>query len=134
MRIFKKDIAMRFMSLFPEGFSFTTTITIAALTNGYSVEFIPINYYKRQGQSSIKPLKDFVNFFNLVIRISMYFKPLNVFLPFSIVLFFAGFLKAMRDFILLNRFGSGAVMVMLTAIQIAVLGLIADLITKRTKL
>jgi hypothetical protein len=64
----------------------------------------------------------------------MYFKPLNVFLPFSIVLFFAGFLKAMRDFILLNRFGSGAVMVMLTAIQIAVLGLIADLITKRTKL
>jgi len=134
MRLFKKDIAMRFFSLFPDGFSFTTTITIACLTNGYSVHYIPIEYYKRRGKSSINPIKDFINFINLTIRMVLYFKPLNVFIPFSIVLFLIGFSKALRDFVIQNSFGSGSVMIMLTAVQIAVLGMIADLITKRTKL
>jgi len=134
MRIFKKDIAIRFMSLFPDGFSFTTTLTIASLTNNYSVLFIPIDYYKRRGKSSIHPIKDFLNFVNLVIRLVLYFKPLNIFLPFSAFLFLLGFIKAMRDFLLYNWFGAGAVMIILTAVQIAILGLVADLIVKRTQL
>ena len=43
-------------------FPFTTTITLAMLTNHYKVKFIPINYHRRVGQSSIKPLRDFTNF------------------------------------------------------------------------
>jgi len=134
MRIFRKEIAERFFNLFPDGFSFTTTITIASLTSNYNVKFIPIDYYRRKGKSSVHPIKDFTNFVYLIIRLVTYFKPLNVFLPISAILFVAGFLKAMRDFILLNRFGAGAVMTILAAIQIAFLGLIADLIIKRTKL
>ncbi len=32
-RIFRKDVAMRFFAMYPDGFSFTTTITLAMLTN-----------------------------------------------------------------------------------------------------
>jgi len=134
LRIFKKDIALRFFDLFPDGFSFTATITIAALTNNYNVKFVPINYYKRESKSSIKPIRDFSSFFYLILRLMIYFKPAKIFLPTSAMLFIIGFIKAMRDFILFNYFGVGAVMVILTSIQLGFLGLIADLVIKRTKL
>jgi glycosyltransferase involved in cell wall biosynthesis len=39
LRAFRKDVALRFLPLYPEGFSFTTTITLAMLTNSYRVAF-----------------------------------------------------------------------------------------------
>ena len=74
---------MRFIELYSRcGFSFTTTITLAMLTNQYQVKFIPINYHRRVGKSSIKPLRDFTRISTiLIIRICAYFKPLNVFVP-----------------------------------------------------
>jgi glycosyltransferase involved in cell wall biosynthesis len=134
LRIFKKDIANRFMSLFPDGFSFTTTITIACLTNKYRVKFIPINYYKRKGKSSISAFRDFSGFIQLILRLTLYFKPLNIFVPFSLLLFFIGFIKIWIDFLIAGSFGLGGAILMLTAIQIGFLGLIADMIIKRTKL
>jgi glycosyltransferase involved in cell wall biosynthesis len=134
LRIFRKELALRFFDLFPDGFSFTATITVAALTNDYTIKFIPINYYKRVGKSGLKPLKDFSNFLYLILRLMVYFKPAKIFLPVSAVLFIAGFLKLVRDFVIYNYFGVGAVMLILAAIQVGFLGLIADLIIKRTKL
>ncbi len=134
LRIFRRELAERFFGIFPDGFSFTTTITLAALTNGYRVEFLPINYYKRTGQSSIKPLRDFLGFVMLIIRLIVYFKPLNVFLPVSALLLLVGFSKAMIDLIHQNYFGVGSAIVILAALQIAFLGLLADLIMRRTHL
>src|SRR5262249_30531562 len=91
LRLFKRELAERFFSLFPEGFSFTTTITVSGLTNGYQVKFVPVNYFKRVGQSSISPLRDFFGFMFLVVRLVTYFKPLNVFLPAATVIFMIGF-------------------------------------------
>jgi len=45
LRIFRRELAERFYTLFPDGFSFTITITMAALTNGYRVKYVPVNYY-----------------------------------------------------------------------------------------
>lgn len=134
LRIFKREIAMRFMGLFPEGFSFTTTLTIACLTNDYSVKYVPINYYERKGKSTINPIRDFIGFTNLIFRLTIYFKPLNIFIPISLIIFIAGALKLVRDFVLLNYFGLGGAIAILAAIQIAFLGILADLIIKRTSL
>ncbi len=134
LRIFKRELADRFFPLFPEGFSFTTTITVSSLTNGYMVKFIPINYFKRVGTSSISPLRDFFGFIFLVIRLVTYFKPLNVFIPPALLLFLVGFIKAIGDLIRTNAFGVGSSLAMLTGIQLAFLGLLADLILRRTKL
>lgn len=131
-RIFKKGISLRFINLFPDGFSFTTTLTMICLTNNYSVDYIPINYYERKGKSSIKPLKDFFGFVNLIFRLTIFFKPLNVFIPISAALFIGGVIKLARDFLLLNQFGLGGSLIILTSIQIAFLGVLADLIIKRT--
>lgn len=134
LRIFKKEIATKYINLFPDGFSFTTTLTMICLTNGYRVEYMPINYYERKGSSTISPVKDFFGFINLIFRLTIFFKPLNVFIPISAVLFIAGVLKLIRDFLLLNEFGLGGSLLILTSIQIAFLGILADLIIKSRSL
>ena len=134
LRIFKKSVALHFMGLFPDGFSFTTTLTIACIVHGYNIKYVPINYYDRIGVSTIHPIKDFVNFMNIILRLAIFFKPLNVFIPVSLVLFVLGVIKLVRDFLLLNYFGLGGALIILTSIQIAFLGVLAELIIKRTSL
>ncbi len=133
-RIFRKDVALRFLTLYPDGFSFTTTITLAMLTNHYRVKFVPINYHRRVGQSSIHPIRDFTNFTILIIRICAYFKPLNVFVPPALVLIFLGLVKGTRDYLVVDHIGMLAMSLLLTGVQMVFIGLLADLIDKRMKL
>jgi glycosyltransferase involved in cell wall biosynthesis len=133
-RVFRKDVAMRFIQLYPDGFSFTTTLTLAMLTNHYKVLFVPINYHKRIGKSSIRPLRDFTNFTILIIRICAYFKPLNVFVPPAALLILLGVLKGGVDYTRQGHLGLLAITTALTGIQMIFIGLLADLIDHRMKL
>jgi len=133
-RIFRKDVALRFLSLYPDGFSFTTTITLAMLTNHYKVKFVPINYHRRVGKSSIKPIRDFTNFTILIIRICAYFKPLNVFVPPALLLILAGVTKGAIDYTNQGHLGLFGIVLALTGVQMLFIGLLADLIDHRMKL
>lgn len=132
LRVFRKDVVRRFFSLLPDGFSFTTTITLGMLINGYAVEYQPINYYARKGHSKIHPLYDTLRFIQLVLQIALYFAPLKIFLPVSLVLFFLGLGWAGFSYFVLGRLADASTAVILmAAIQIAVVGLLADLINRR---
>ena len=133
-RIFRKDVALRFMAMYPDGFSFTTTITLAMLTNHYRVKFLPINYHKRVGKSSIHPIRDFINFTILIIRICACFKPLNVFVPPAILLVLLGIIKGTIDYTQHHHLGGLSITMTLTGIQTLFIGLLADLIDQRMKL
>jgi glycosyltransferase involved in cell wall biosynthesis len=134
LRIFRKDIALRFLSMYPDGFSFTTTITLAMLTNHYRVQFLPINYRKRLGKSSIHPVRDFINFVILIIRICACFKPLNVFVPPALLLILLGIVKGTIDYTQQHHLGGLSITMTLTGIQTLFIGLLADLIDQRMKL
>ena len=134
LRLFRKDVAMRFFSLYPDGFSFTTTITLAMLTNRYRVKFLPINYHKRIGKSSIRPIHDFLNFTLLIIRICAYFKPLNVFVPPALLCLTLGLTKGTIDYLHQGHLGLLGVGLVLTGIQMLFIGLLADLVDQRMKL
>ena len=79
LRCFRRKDAIRFFSLLPDGFSFTSTITLSMHVKGMRVSYLPINYRKRLGKSSIRPIRDTLAFFTLVLRTTMYFRPLQVF-------------------------------------------------------
>jgi len=133
-RIFKKELALRFFHLFPSNFSFTTTITLAALTNDYTVKYLKINYKKRKGKSSIKPIQDFINFASLIFRISVYFNPLKIFVPLSSVFLFLGLARISQILIRTNfqeRLSLTGILLVILGIQTMLLGVIADLIVKR---
>ncbi len=132
LRVFRKDMALRFFGLYPQGFSFTTTITLASLANNYNVKYIPINYFKREGKSAIKPIKDFFGFNFLIFRVALYFAPLKFFVPTSIVLFLIGLAKGIFDFMSTGKIGIFAAIIVLFSVQIFFFGLLADLVNKRT--
>ena len=132
MRLFKKSIALEFFHLFPSGFSFTTTITLACLTNSYTVKFVPIDYMKRKGKSTIHPIKDFVNFTKIIFKIVLYFEPSKFFLwPGFLLALFGAFYGVYQVLTTVPRnLGQFPIMVFLAGLQIAFLGLIAELIVK----
>jgi len=131
LRVFRKSAALRYEGLFPNGFSFTTTITLALECHGYIVKYLPIDYAARVGKSKIKPIQDTINFFSLVLRVVMYFKPLKIFIPMSGIIFVVALAS------LLNAYYHGAVLpsstlfLLVAGVQVAALGLLADLLVKR---
>ena len=132
MRAFKKDIALKYLNILPNTHSWVSTITIAFLSGGYSVKYVPIAYYKRKGKSKFHPLKDTYNYITLVVRAVTYFNPLKVFLPLSLFLFTIGGIKLIRDVIVYNfHVPTTTVLIMLTAAQLGAMGLLADLIVKK---
>lgn len=131
-RIMKKEVIEKFIRILPDGFSFTTTITLAMLSNGFKVKYVPINYFKRTGKSKIKPIKDTLNFIQLVVRTVMYFDPLRVFMPLSLFLLIFAFLVLIGSWLFLGRamdvtFG----VILMTAVIVMTVGMLADLIDKR---
>lgn len=131
MRIFKKEDATKFFTILPSGFSFTTTLTLAYLSNDYNVKYVPIDYHERTGKSKIKPFRDGFNFIMLIVRTITYFNPLKVFLPISIVLFVFGFAILLYEGLVHRNVADLPVMLILAAFQIGFLGLLADLVVRR---
>ncbi len=128
LKAFKKDIMKKYLWVLPDGFSCVTTMTLAFLSNGYAVKYVPTKYHKRIGKSKFHPIKDSANYMNTVVRMVMYFKPLRVFGPAT--LFLAGFaiIKSILSLMYTSTLQESDIIIFMTAIILAALGLIADLI------
>lgn len=132
LRIIKKSLLEKFIFILPNGFSFTTTITLAALTNSHGVKYIPIDYHKRVGKSKIRPIKDTLNFIQLIIRTILYFNPIKIFIPFSLILFLLGVGVFLYSYFLLAEILDATIAIFLiSSIQMLAIGMIADMISKK---
>jgi len=130
LRIFKKELALRYIRLLPDGFSFTSTITMAMMADGWRVRYITIDYYKREGRSKVKPIKDAVNYFTLVMRMILFFNPLKIFLPLSFALFF-GFVVSLGFDLWQRNLNEQTLILMVGWLQMTLLGFLADLVNRR---
>lgn len=132
LRIIRKDKVGDFLRILPNRFSFTTTITLAFLSNNLRVHFVPVDAIKRRGTSKIRPLHDTLNFAQLIIRTIMYFNPLKVFVPASLFFFFAGIAVLLYSRLFLMEVMDVTVVVLILAsFQILAIGMVADLIVKK---
>ncbi len=130
LRVYRRPLAERFMHLYPQGFSFTITITLAALTNDYLVEYVPIDYYKRIGKSTLSSgfngFKNFIAFLHLIVRIVTYFRPLRFFGGIASFLLIVGVgLIGYTVWKEANISDSG-LLIFLTGLQVGLFGLLAD--------
>ncbi len=132
LRVFRKSIALKFMKLFPDGFSFTTTITMVMLRNRYRVEFIPISYAARVGKSKIQPIRDTLRFSQLILRTGMYFAPLRVLSPVIILLLLLFFVSISFDIFVLNNLTDKTILLLLFSMNTTMFALLADMIDKRS--
>lgn len=53
-RLIKTDAVKRFIHLLPDGFSFTSSITLLMLLYKYKIKYVPINYFIRKGNSKVR--------------------------------------------------------------------------------
>lgn len=131
MRLFKKEAAQKYWKLFPDGFSFTTTLTLSLVMGRHRIKEVSIDYLKRKGRSKIHPFKDTYQFLLLILRITMLFNPLRIFMPAFFFTAFLTVLSLVRDIYLVNLTDT-SVMLIIFSIIILLIGLLADLINKRS--
>ncbi|WP_419905569.1 glycosyltransferase family 2 protein [Kiloniella sp.] len=129
LRVFRKDLAEKLVGILPDGFSLTTTITLALLTNGYTVEYRTVDYLKRKGVSKIRPIRDTLLFIQLTLKIALYFAPLKVFIPFSLALMAASLGWALFSYFYFGRLADTSSLVLaLGGLQMGAIGMLAEMI------
>ncbi len=133
MRVFRHSLYQEFRHLLPLGFSFTSTITVASLYSGYALKYVPIDYARRVGKSNIKPVRDFIGFTILIVRLASYFEPLSFFVPASFVILAVAILRGIRDVIVTNGIGSLAVILVFFSAQLFVMGVVTDVVVRRSR-
>jgi glycosyltransferase involved in cell wall biosynthesis len=124
LRLMRRSLIERYVHLLPDGFSFTTTITLSAACNGHAVEYVPIDYHQRLGESKIRPRHAY-DFTLLILRTILLFNPLKVFIPAGIILFVAAVGKFTFD-VLVRGLTESLLLTLIGPLVIWAVGLLAD--------
>lgn len=69
LRLIKKNIVSKYSTLLPNGFSFTSSITLAMLLDNYKINYVPITYNRRKDGSKVKPISYVIYFIISYLRI-----------------------------------------------------------------
>ena len=136
LRAMRRELVLAYRPILPQGFSFTTTITLAALTNDHRVDWVPIDYKKREGRSKIRPIRDTLGFTALIVRTVIYFNPLKVFYPLAFVVGLGLAASLYYDCFVLQpaNLTDKSLLLFITLMHVLSVGLLADLIEKRSRM
>ena len=122
---------MQFFDTTSNSFSFTTTITLAVMLNGYFVKYVPVSYFNRVGKSKINHFRDTLRALQLIVQAILYYNPLKLFLLPS------GFLFVVAVSLLVSALIMGDSILLLAAVVAGVgsvivggIGLIADVLRR----
>jgi polyisoprenyl-phosphate glycosyltransferase len=134
LRAFRRDVAMQYVHELPKGFSCVTTLTMSFLSNGYEVKYIPIDYFPRAGESKFHWWRDTKRYLLQVIRMTLSYNPLKVFLPIGFTLLLIGVAKLVYDWVDKDfRLATNTLLILIFALQTISVGLLADLVVRATK-
>lgn len=133
-RAFRREVGDQFLYLLPRGFSCVTTITMAFLSNGYSIRYVPIDYAPRAGDSKFHWWRDTQRYLLQVIRMVLMHEPIRFFGPPAVLLAAIGTGKLVFDLIDKNfRVGTNTIVLLGFTLALAGVGLIADLLVQLNK-
>lgn len=133
-RAFRRDVADQFLYMLPRGFSCVTTITMAFLSNGYSIRYVPIDYAGRAGRSKFHWWKDTQRYLLQVIRMILMHEPIRFFAPPAAFFGLVGLGKLIYDLVDKGFRVAGNTMILIgLAFALAGIGLLADLLVQLNK-
>lgn len=135
LKVFKRDVMMRYLWVLPEGFSCVTSMTLAFLCNGHPVKYVPVTYRKRIGKSKFHPVRDTARYATTMLRMIMYFRPLRVFFPIALAIGVLAVVKGVYDWKFSDRqtLQESDIILALAALMTLVIGLLADLIVAQRR-
>ncbi len=124
-RLVDREIAIRYLPIMPDGFSFSTTSTIAFFKDGYHVKYLPIKVLQRKGKSSVTILDGFKTIL-LIINLITLFAPLKIFMPVSLFVFFIGISFTIHSYLYTNMASLKGLLALLAAIILFMFGIMID--------
>lgn len=125
LRALRRELAAQFLHLLPNGFSLTTTITLAAIRSGYQVNYLPIRLKDRTTGKSRVSIKDFFRTMLLIVRMIALFAPLRIFIPASAFMGVLAIPCLVYD-IMHRNIGDTTVLLLLAGMMLFFFGLLAD--------
>ena len=125
-RAARREHLREFLHLLPNGFSTPTTTTLAFIKAGYNVAFEPIEARERTGQSKIRFARDGARFFLILLKVITLFSPLRVFMPISVASLVVGAAYGLANFAMYGRIPNGAVILILFAVIVFLVGLVSE--------
>jgi len=128
-RVIRADRIRAFLFLFPNGFSYPTTITVSMFRAGFPVKYHPFVSPARIGTSKINIIRDGFRFLLILTRLAVFFVPLKVFLPLSAICFFPGVFYTLFTLVTASRFSGFGSLLTTLGMLILLLGLIAEQIS-----
>jgi len=130
-RAMRADTARELLPLLPNGYSWPTTSTLVLLRSGLSVKYVPINVRPRQhGRSRIRPVRDGIRFFMIILKICTLYSPFRIFLPVSGGMFLLGLLNYAHTYFTAGRFTNMSALMFSAAVIIFMMGLISEQISQ----
>lgn len=102
---------------------------MAFFRSGYPVKYISVDVKKRTGKSHIHPLKDGARFLVIIFKVATLYSPLKVFLPISAGLFLLGLARYVYTYIEMGSFTNMSALLMVSALQVFLVGLVSEQIT-----
>ena len=131
-RAVKRSAFMEFYHLYPQRYSYPTTITLSLLSTGHFVMFKPIeNICRREtGASNISPFKDGMRFLQIILRVVMLFSPQKIFLPIALLLVLLGSVTSGLQLMMTGGIQSTGVIIVLAGLMLFLNGLLAEQISQ----
>jgi glycosyltransferase involved in cell wall biosynthesis len=125
-RAIDRHLALRILPLMPNGFSFSTTSTIACFRAGFNVGYIPIQVASRQAGKSTVTTFDGFRTLLLIVRLITIFAPLRVFLPASIATFITGAAFIVYSYATVEEASVKGILMVLASLNFFLFGILVD--------
>jgi len=129
-RAVRADKFREFLYLFPNGFSYPTTVTMAFFRAGYTVGYVPIHAGKRIGKSHLRPIRDGIRFLLIIFKVGTLYSPLKIFLPIATVQGLFGLAYYAHTYFTAGRLTLGTILMLSSALTIFLIGLVSEQITQ----
>jgi glycosyltransferase involved in cell wall biosynthesis len=128
LRLLRRETILKYLHLMPRGFSFSTTSTFAMLKGNYAIDWVPIEVRKRLGTSTVRQLKHGPQTLLLILRLTVLFEPLKVFLSAAVGVGFFSLISLIIDISVNKAFNIGdtTVLLSLATLLIFMFGLLCD--------
>jgi len=85
LRVFNRDTAMSYFSHLCDGFSFTTSMTLAYMMTGRFVTYLNVPYHERVGKTKVKLFRDSLRTMQFIVEAIVYYNPIKIFILISLL-------------------------------------------------
>lgn len=82
-RVFSKQTVSSHLDHLCDTFSFTTSMTLAYMMTGKFVDYVPIEYHRRQGTTKVRLLRDSLRTMQYIVQAITFYNPIKLFVLMS---------------------------------------------------